>query len=99
MLERLENKRFVGSISNALRKVYNQGAVALQTDGIYTIDDRFDIPAVWAICLLYIYLLFGSLLFFVSEEWSPMESFYFVFVSLTTIGFGDYVPQVLFRLS
>ena len=35
-----------------------------------------------------------SLIFWLIEypEWSQMDSFYFVFISITTIGFGDLVP-------
>lgn len=58
------------------------------------LDDHFDISCLVAVCLLFIYLIFGTIIFFLSEEWSLVECFYFVYISLTTIGFGDYVPQV-----
>ena len=68
----------------------------MKTSGPFSVDDTFDISALVALVLLYIYTLFGSVLFFLSEDWSPLEAFYFVYISLTTIGFGDYVPQVIF---
>ena len=78
--------------------MYKNGVASLKTAGAFTIDDQFDISAFAALLLLFLYLLWGSVIFFLSEEWSPLESFYFVFISLTTIGFGDYVPQVFFHL-
>jgi len=39
------------------------------------------------------YLAAGAVLFSLWEEWSLFESFYYCFVTLTTIGLGDYVPR------
>ncbi|KAM7448871.1 putative stabilization of membrane [Porites harrisoni] len=39
------------------------------------------------------YLAIGAVLFSSWEEWSLFESFYYCFVTLTTTGLGDYVPQ------
>lgn len=39
------------------------------------------------------YLAAGTLLFSLWEDWSLFEAFYYCFVTLTTIGLGDYVPQ------
>ncbi|KAL9954790.1 hypothetical protein ACROYT_G042367 [Oculina patagonica] len=39
------------------------------------------------------YLAAGAVLFSLWEDWSLFESFYYCFVTLTTIGLGDYVPQ------
>lgn len=42
---------------------------------------------------IFVWFAFGVLVFSLVEHWSALESFYFVFVSLTTIGLGDVTPQ------
>lgn len=37
-------------------------------------------------------ILFGALVVGLIEEWSPLESIYWSIVTLTTVGYGDYVP-------
>ncbi|CAK9302511.1 unnamed protein product [Gordionus sp. m RMFG-2023] len=52
----------------------------------------FQVP-VWAcLSLMFGYLLLGSLSFSVWEGWDVITSFYFCFITLSTIGFGDIVP-------
>lgn len=50
------------------------------------------VPPLPVICFLGFYLTLGALIFSEWEGWSFTEGFYFSFITLTTIGFGDYVP-------
>ncbi|XP_031550131.1 potassium channel subfamily K member 18-like [Actinia tenebrosa] len=38
------------------------------------------------------YLCLGSMFFSLGEGWSLFESFYYCFITLSTVGLGDYVP-------
>ena len=38
------------------------------------------------------YILLGATIFSTWENWSFLEGAYFSFITLTTIGFGDFVP-------
>ena len=50
------------------------------------------VPPLPVLCFLGFYLSLGALIFSEWESWSFTEGFYFSFITLTTIGFGDYVP-------
>lgn len=56
------------------------------------IDDEFDLPVSVALSVLIAYIAAGSVVFAVLEDWSLFEAAYFAFVSMSTIGLGDYVP-------
>ncbi|XP_031621642.1 uncharacterized protein LOC116339746 [Contarinia nasturtii] len=57
------------------------------------IDDEFNLPISLAFFILILYILAGAGVYSIWENWTFFESCYFVFVSMSTIGFGDYVPQ------
>ncbi|XP_034481067.1 serine/arginine repetitive matrix protein 1 [Drosophila innubila] len=61
--------------------------------------DRFElvpkdrpVPIWLCVFLVVSYILGGAALFAFWEEWSFLDSAYFCFITLTTIGFGDFVP-------
>lgn len=56
-------------------------------------EDDFDIPVSFALTLLIGYMMLGAVAFTIWEEWRFFESLYFVFISMSTIGFGDFVPK------
>ena len=47
---------------------------------------------VGALASLGVFLSCGSYVFTHYEKWSFFEAFYFCFITMTTIGFGDVVP-------
>ncbi|KAI6198402.1 TWiK family of potassium channels protein 7 [Aphelenchoides fujianensis] len=56
--------------------------------------DRTEVPVLLVFVILLLYIAFGGILFSFLENWSYMDAFYYCFVSLTTIGFGDLVPSM-----
>lgn len=59
----------------------------------YEIDDEFNLPVSVAIFILVLYIFLGAVFYQFTEGWDFLGSFYFVFISLSTVGFGDYVPK------
>lgn len=57
------------------------------------IDDEFNLPVSVAFTILLAYIFCGAAVYSIWENWSFFESCYFVFISMSTIGFGDYVPN------
>ncbi|CAD6191470.1 unnamed protein product [Caenorhabditis auriculariae] len=55
--------------------------------------DKTEVPVLLVFTILLLYIAFGGVLFSFLEGWTYMDAFYYSFISLTTIGFGDIVPE------
>jgi len=53
---------------------------------------KVSVPITVSFALMVGYIALGALLFSLCENWEYLVASYFCFVTLSTIGFGDYVP-------
>ena len=53
---------------------------------------KVNVPISVSFALIFGYIAVGALLFSLCEDWEYLVASYFCFVTLSTIGFGDYVP-------
>ncbi|KAM3960647.1 uncharacterized protein ACR2FA_005237 [Aphomia sociella] len=60
---------------------------------VFEIDDEFNLPVSVAVFILIIYIFMGAACYTIWEPWDFFKSFYFVFISMSTIGLGDVVPK------
>ena len=55
-------------------------------------DESFDLPLVPALCVLTAYTAGGAAMYSLWEDLDFIDAFYFVFITISTIGFGDVLP-------
>ena len=56
-------------------------------------NGNHQVPILLSILLVIVYIVGGAFLFQMWEGWSFLDSSYFCFITLTTIGFGDLTPD------
>ena len=59
----------------------------------YETEVVLNLPVPIAIGIVFLYICIGAGLYKIWEPWSYLESFYFIFISISTIGFGDITPN------
>ncbi|CAF3880210.1 unnamed protein product [Rotaria sp. Silwood1] len=64
----------------------------LDDDEDFDEDEEMSVPLLVTVFVIPLYLTLGAILFSIWEQWSFLNAFYFCFITLTTIGFGDFVP-------
>ncbi|KAK4469466.1 hypothetical protein MN116_007016 [Schistosoma mekongi] len=52
------------------------------------------VPMWLTLLVFFIYMTVGAIIFANWESWNLLQSAYFVFITLSTIGFGDFVPGI-----
>ena len=57
------------------------------------VDDEFNLHPVVAIGVVVVYIFLGSVMYKYWEDWSYLDAFYFIFITISTIGFGDVIPD------
>merc|ERR1711988_771706 len=55
------------------------------------------VPITVNLILIFGFIFIGALAFAAWEDWDPIASAYFCFITLTTIGFGDFYPVKAFE--
>jgi len=55
-------------------------------------NEKVSVPLTITMIILTGYIIIGAVIFFEFEGWDLIASSYFCFITLATIGFGDYVP-------
>lgn len=62
-------------------------------DRAKTHEEEVNLPVVVAVFIIFTYIVMGAFMYTLWEDWTYLESFYFVFITISTIGYGDIIPQ------
>ena len=59
----------------------------------YFVDEEFDFLVPVAVLFTLIYILVGADMYRQWEDWNYIEAIYFIFITISTVGFGDVLPD------
>ena len=79
----------LSQLSSSLLTLINILSLPRQEEG-QSMDTKSS--SLFLLMIFVIFLLGGALLFSLLFQWTPTTSLYFVFTTLSTIGFGDVLP-------
>ena len=79
----------LSQLSSSLLTLINILSLPRQEEG-QSVDTKSS--SSFLLMIFVIFLLSGALLFSLLFQWTPTTSLYFVFTTLSTIGFGDVLP-------
>ncbi|CAF3336228.1 unnamed protein product [Rotaria socialis] len=79
--------------TNTLAKIANRVLPESEQDEEESSQNqRVAVPLTITMLIIAFYIWAGSLIFHAFEQWSMIQAGYFCFITLATIGFGDFVP-------
>ena len=81
----------LSQLSSSLLTLINILSLPRQEEG-QSMDTNTKFSSSFLLMIFVIFLLGGALLFSLLFQWTPTTSLYFVFTTLSTIGFGDVLP-------
>lgn len=75
----------------------NNSLVSYGGDSTTSSQQLPQVPLLLVLIILVFYVCLGTVIFALWENWSLIDGAYFCFVTLTTIGYGDFVPMRTFQ--
>ena len=87
-IKRLVSERIPGQSLRKAKKLRDE----VLNEESYMPGSEISIPIILCVLAIVLYLIMGSAIFHVWEEWDLPSAAYFCFITLSTVGFGDMVP-------